>query len=94
MVKFNGEDWWSRFMKRHPELSLQTSDPLSHCRSNAVSQPVLDHCFGLLKTTLEVNGLMNKPNCIYNMDKSGMPLDHRQFKRVAPKGIKKVYGPS
>jgi len=27
LVKFNGEGWWSRFMKRHPELSLRSSDP-------------------------------------------------------------------
>ena len=48
MVKFNGEGWWSRFMKRHFELSLQTLDPLSHSRSNAISQSVLDHYFELL----------------------------------------------
>ena len=67
-------------MKRHSEISLQTSDPLSHGRSSAVSQPVLDYYFELLKKTLKViNGLMDKPNRIYNiynMDESGMPLDH------------------
>ena len=31
---------------------------------------------------------------IYNMDKTGMPLDHTQPKRIAPKGMKKVYGQS
>ena len=59
-------------MKRHSEISLQTSDPLSHGRSSAVSQPVLDYYFELLKKTLEVNGLMDKPNRIYNMDESGI----------------------
>ena len=34
---------------------------------------------------------MDKP---YNMDESGMPLDHKQLKRVALKWIKKVHGPS
>ena len=61
-------------MKRYPELSLRTSNPLSHFRSSAVNQPVQDYYFELLKKTLEVNGLMDKPNRIYN---SGMPLDHR-----------------
>ena len=28
------------------------------------------------------------------MVETGMPLDHRQPKRIAPKGMKKVYGPS
>ena len=36
---------------------------------------------------------MNKPSCIYKMDESGMPLDHKQLKCVAPKGLKKkVHG--
>ena len=94
MIKFNGEGWWYKFMKRHSELSLRTSDPLSHCRVNAVSQSALDHYFVLLRNTLEVNGLMDKPSYIYNMDESGMPLDHKQLKCVALKGIKKVHGPS
>ena len=37
---------------------------------------------------------MDKPSYIYNMDESGMLLDHKQLKRVALKGIKKVHGPS
>jgi len=77
MIKFNGEGWWHKFMKRHPDLSLRTSDPLLHCRLNAVSQSALDHYFTLLKKTMEVNNLMDKPSCIYNMDESGMPLDHK-----------------
>jgi len=94
MVKFNGEGWWHRFMKQHPELSLQTSDPLSNCRFNAVTQPAMDHYFGLLQKTMEVNRLMDKHACIFNMDELGIPLDHKQLKRVTLKGIKKVHGPS
>jgi len=56
-----------------------------------ISWPALDHYFGLLKKTLEVNGLMDKLTCIFKMDGSGMQLDH---KRVAPKGIKKVHRPT
>ena len=28
---FSGEGWWQGFMKRHSELSLRCSDPLSYC---------------------------------------------------------------
>ena len=31
---------------------------------------------------------------IYTMDETGIPLDHKQPKCIAPKGMKKVYGPS
>ena len=91
---FSGEGWWQGFMKRHRELSLRCSDPLSYCRSNAVCKESLESYFTLLKQTLEQNDLIDKNACIYNMDETGMPLDSKQLKRVAPKGLKKVYGPS
>ena len=50
--------------------------------------------FGLLEKTLKDNDLLNRPSRIYNMDESRMPLDHKQLKRVAKKGMKKVHGPS
>lgn len=37
-------------------------------------------------TNCEVNKWMDKPNRIYNMDESGMPLDHWQLNFIAPKG--------
>ena len=91
---FKGEGWWQGFMKRHSELSLRSSDPLSSCRSNAVTKDSLDCYYSLLKEPLEGNNLMNKSTCIYNMDETGMPLDSKQLKRIAPRGLKKVYSPS
>ena len=72
-------------MKRHSELSLRCSDPLSYCRSHAVSKESLESYSTLLKQTLEQNDLMGKNACTYNMDETGMPLDSKQLKRVAPK---------
>ena len=57
---FKGEGWWQGFMKRHSELSLCSSDPLSSCLSNAVTKDSLDCYYSLLKETLEGNNLMNK----------------------------------
>ena len=37
---------------------------------------------------------MDKPSRMYNMDESGMPLDHRQLNCIVPKNAKKVHGPS
>ena len=59
-------------------------------RVNAVTQETFDVYFDLLEETLTDNGLLNKASAIYNMDESGMPLDHT--KRVAKRGTKKVYG--
>ena len=92
--KFKGEGWWQGFIRRQFQLSLRSSDGLSRCRANAVDQESIDYYFSLLKKTLEDNDLFNKACYIYNMDETGMPLDHKQPKRIAPKGMKKVYGPS
>ena len=41
---------------------------------------------------LREKDLLNRTNFIYNMDDSGLPLDHKQLKRIAVKGSKKVHG--
>ena len=50
--------------------------------------------FSLLEETLKYHDLLDKPSFIINMDESGMPLDHKQLKRVATKVMKKVHGPA
>jgi len=36
-------------MRTHPKMTLRTSDDLSHCKANAVSQDNLNYYFGLMK---------------------------------------------
>jgi hypothetical protein len=89
--EFRGRGWWERFMDRWPTLSLRKGDALSVSRAQALTADNLKKYYDLLKTTLETHGLMNQPSRIYNMDESGMPLDHKPPKVVAPKGMKKVH---
>ena len=90
---FNGEGWWNCFMKHHPTLSLRTSDPLLRMRTNTITKENMSAYFSLLEETLKEHDLLDKPSFIFNMDEIGMPLDHKQPKRVATKGMKKVHGP-
>ena len=50
--------------------------------------------FSLLEETLKDHDLLDKPSFIFNMDESGMPLDHKQPKKVATKGKMKVHDPA
>ena len=70
------------------------ADPLSYARSTAINPEKLSAYFDLLEKTLTLKetNLLDKPTFIYNMDESGMPLDHKQLKRIALKGSKKVHG--
>ena len=52
----------------------------------------LDNYFKELKGILDENKLEDKPVQIYNMDESGIPLDHRSPCVLARKGQKKSTG--
>ena len=51
-VNFNGEGWWTNFMRRNPQLSLRSTDPLSRVRANALTEENMRHYFSLLEKTL------------------------------------------
>ena len=78
-------------MDKWPTLSLRKGDALSVSRAQALTADNMKEYYDLLKTTRETNSLMNLPSRIYNMDESGMPLDHKPPTVVAPKGMKKVH---
>ena len=88
--EFKGKGWWARFMERWPRLTLRRGDTLAVPHAEAVTANLKEY-YDLLKATLEEHGLMNLPSRIYNMDESGMPLDHKPPKVVAQKGMKKVH---
>lgn len=81
-----GRDLWTGGL-----LSLRKDDALSVSRAQALTADNLKEYYDLVKTTPQTHGLMNLPSRIYNMDESGMPLDHKPPKVVAPKGMKKVH---
>ena len=57
---------------------------------DAVRQRSVGKLFQCIKSTLKENDLMNKPNQIYNVDESGVALDHRLPYVLTKKGQKKV----
>ena len=91
LEKFNGKGWWLRFMERWPTLALRKGDALAQPRANAVTEINIHQYYSLLEKTLQENGILNCPSRVYNMDESGMPLDHKPPKVVVPKGTKKVH---
>lgn len=84
------DGWWKRFLQRHPNLSLRSGDATGHVRMNAMTKENITNYFDLLKKCIEENGLQNHPECIYNMDESGLPLDPKPPKVIALKGQRKV----
>ena len=78
--------WYCRFMERQPQLTLRRASIRMEC----TSKEVMEECFKLLKSMLTENNLLDEPSRFYNVDETGMPLDHHSPKLVAYKGQKKV----
>lgn len=84
------DGWFRRFLERNPQLSLRRGDPTSASRMTAINQKEqIEKYFYILKDVLDKEGLMDKPAQIYNVDETGMPLDHRPPHVVVRKGQKK-----
>ena len=54
-----------------------------------MDKETMNNYFTMLKDTLTKNGLLDNPSQIYNVDETGMPLDHRPPKIVTVKDKKK-----
>ena len=62
----------------------------SQCTNGVFRQRSNGRIFSIAQSTLTEHNLLNKPNRIYNVDETGMPLDHKPPKVVTTKGQKKV----
>ena len=80
--------WWDGFRKRHPELVLRVPAKLSLARAKATDPEVITNYFNMLEQVLEEYELFDKPIHIFNVDETGMPLDHRPPKVVCRSGMK------
>ena len=65
--------WLKKFMKRQPELSLRTPEAASFARSTAFNKHTVGEFFQNLKTVR--NRYKYNPNCIYNVDKTGLTTE-------------------
>ena len=85
-----GKGWYRRFMERQPDLSLRKGDVTPNVRMDCLNSETMKRYFDLLKEVLEENELLDSPAQIYNVDETGMPLDHCPPKIIAKRGQKKV----
>lgn len=91
-LKIAGRDWWAGFRVRHREmLSIRKPEGLSLSRATSMNRPAVEKYFNILERELRRLGIINKPNCIYNCDESGLSLVPDTCKIVGRKGKKNIY---
>ena len=83
MDNFNGEGWWTGFMRRHPVLSLWCSESLVKSLFQCCYHWKLEKNFSCWIWS-------TPPDNFYYIIE--MPLDPKQLKHVASRGMRKVHG--
>jgi len=83
--------WFRCFLERQPQFTLRKGDRTAFVRMSAMQyNEALDSYFRELKRIFDEHKLLDKPENIYNVDETGMPLDLRAPHILAKKGQKKV----
>ena len=83
------DGWFNRFKERNDKLSLRKGDPTANVRMDSLNTEAIKSYFDLLKSVLEDHNLMKSPGQIYNVDESGMPLNHRAHPKLKHKRVRK-----
>lgn len=84
------DGWFQRFKERHPHFSLRRGDAMVNVRMDCLNKEIMTQYFSMLKGVLTKHNLLDSPAQIYNVNETGMPLDHRAPKVMTLRGQKKV----
>ena len=82
------QKWWTLYNKRNKRLSLRQPEGTSSIRHRCMDPLKIAKYFVELEEELTAKGLALSPSCIWNMDETGLTLDHKPKKVVAATGAK------
>lgn len=83
--------WWSGMKRRHERLRLRQPEGTAAVRHQCMDAVKVRKYFSTLKSVLDANNLLEKPHSIWNMDETGVQLDHKPGKIIAAKGTKYLH---
>ena len=81
---------WDRFWACHPQLTLRAGESLAYVCAVCTNCTILDKYVDMLNDVIVKNSLGDKPGRIFNLDESGIPLQHCPGRRIGVKGQKHV----
>ena len=78
--------WFYDFLTRWPELKQALPQKLSISRAKAASEEQINSYFNDLGAILTKHKLSDRPECIYNIEETGVSTEHSPRKIVCSKG--------
>ena len=87
-LAFSGEEAQSLSATRRSSLSLQRGGATANLCMEALDIETKNEYFKSLEESLKEHDLMNRPGQIYNVDETGVPLDHKPPNFIAKRGQK------
>ena len=85
-----GLDWWVGFKKRDPEIVLRQPENLSRNRALGMEEGRIKKFFCELEEFFSSHDLKNAPDCIFNVDETGVQTVTQGGKVLAQKGCRNV----
>jgi len=82
--KLLGDKWLTCFMKRNPSLKVKKPRALNILRAKSVTREAVGAYFGELENIMNKYDLLDKPQCIYNIDESGLTPEHVPRSVIGP----------
>ena len=86
-----GRSWFDGFMKRHPQLTRRTPQPLSYCRALCSNPNILSSFFGKLGEVYGKLNILTKPMLVFNCDETGVSIVHKPGKVIAQLGRRNIH---
>lgn len=74
-----GEQWFTNFMNRHPDLSLRQPEPTSIARARGFNKPQVEIFFKNLKSVIDKHKVTL--DNIYNVDETGIQTSAKNHQR-------------
>ena len=85
------KQWWGGLKKRHARVTLRQPEGTAAIRHQCMERTKVDKYFSALKAVLDEHNLHVKPTSIWNMDETGLQLDHKPPKVIATKGTRHLH---